>query len=68
MLPLTTWHSPQHKMLDQIKQMLQSVNIFLHEPKNKQHTAHNMAKKLLKTAASFQLFLHVTVVLPWLYK
>lgn len=29
--------------------------------KPKQHTVHYMGKKLLKTAASFQLFLHVTV-------
>lgn len=36
--------------------------------KNKQRVVHNMERKLLKTAAGFQLFLHVTVVLLWLYK
>lgn len=38
------------------------------KPKNKQHSARNIAKKLLKTAASFKLFLYVTVALLWLYK
>lgn len=52
--------------------MLQSVNIFCmkhkKQAKNTQRAGHNMEKKLLKTAASFQLFLHITVVLLWLYK
>lgn len=39
--------------------------------KQKQKTnkaTSNIKEKLLKTAASFQPFLHVTVALLWLYK